>query len=192
MRLPIEGGEARLQAGAVTERAVEIELRGRVYRMTYDPRETGSLAFIGFHTWTSAPGEPISDEDRGRLRDAAWKLLSRECGVRGLLEYVAEGDLRFYVLRESDTPARVLARVHSTGAEILRVERTVLVDGRQETTGGDNRLVVLPATARVVYPGGGARGEAAWREVVGFVAGLRRDDFYLTDFPWRFVEATGP
>ncbi len=192
--VPLEGGagRARLTAVGGTSRRLEIELSGRTFVDDYDPRDTGALAFVGFHAWHSHPDELVSTEDRARITSAIFELLAGACGVTAVLEHVARGDERFYVLRRPIDRARPLARVYGSGAEILLPGRTLHVEGRRETAAGDNRLVVRPATARWVYPSASPPTADAWAEVRGAVKDLGRDDFFLTDFPWRFVEDGGP
>lgn len=188
-RVPLAGGEGRVFSEGATGTRIEIELEGRVHETRFDPRETGTLVFVGFHAWPSHPEEIVGAGDRARIIDALWQILGPPHTARGILEYVAAGSERHYVLRRSDDPRRVLARLVAGAVELVRLEHTVLVPGTEVRSGGQHRFVVQPERARCVEPPDGPQGRAAWDEFRESVSRLEHDDWYLTDFPRHLVEA---
>src|SRR5262245_4619224 len=123
-RVVVEGGEVRLLGSAVTEQIFEIELDGKLYRTTFDPRDTGTLLFVGFDNWTEPPDLTISVPERQAIIRAMSMI--RGCDARYIVENVFDPiyEPSCYVLRHSESGEH-LVNVQSKAIEYLELDRTM-------------------------------------------------------------------
>jgi hypothetical protein len=175
----------------VTEKILEVEIGGATYRTTYDPRETGTVLFVGFATWTEPPDRPITPADREAILDALWAVAPLTGGARAVVEYVH--DAAAYVARRWDRGEDGhMVRVDTTTVEILELQRTAHVpfSPKPGTPPGRNVAVVHAEGAEWVYPDRRAPTPEEGDRIARELCRTQPNDFVMTSFPWTFERST--
>ncbi|MEO9236002.1 MAG: hypothetical protein ABI421_21870, partial [Polyangiaceae bacterium] len=136
---------------AVTEEIFEYESKGRVFRTTYDPRESGLHCFISLYAWAEPNGLLIAPEDYEEILDGLW-LVVRE-GARAILSF--EYTLNCYVARRWTYPDDfLLAQINATLIDVLELGRTMRVPYKEKPGLPPGNSVAIPdaSAGEWLYP----------------------------------------
>lgn len=142
---------SRALAGGGPDRVYEYEEDGRVLRVRWEPRESGTTLELSSSTWSEPAGEPMSEEARERARRAIGKL-ARKDGIRLIVEDV-EGTP---VVRQWDRTSPFVLNVHDDGRlEYMELHHTLRLRFRPDFDANPAHAAVeLPEEPEWTVPAG--------------------------------------
>lgn len=181
-RVRVGPGEARARSGVGPERLYEYEEAGRVLRLSWDPRETGTVLAVALGDWSEPPGTALTDEERERALVGAWKVAKKD-SVRALLELVGG----CYVARHWARTTGFLLDVHDDGRiEYMELGRTLELRYRRDPDHAYRAVVDPPTEPRWTYPAGASIAPPHWERICQRLRAAGSDDMWIgRNLSWR-------
>jgi hypothetical protein len=186
LTLRLGAGVARAVSGeSGISRGLEYEESGRVLRVWWDPRESGTVVPFKTDAWDIPPGAVPTEDERQRAREGIWAI-ARKVGAQAAID--ESPDLPCRVAVGWKRSSGFLVNVHESGRiiEYLETRRTLVV--RYRETASYHAVVTPPHDARWTYPAGVPIGPDAWRVIVERLAKATASDMWIgANLPWRIT-----
>jgi hypothetical protein len=179
------GGEARRLSSAVTEEILEYKSKGRVFRVAFDPRESGRHCFISLYAWEEPEGLLVAPEDHDEILDGLWSI-APEAGARAII--VFERELNCYVARRWSYPeGHLLVTINTTHIEVLELGKTLRVAYKEKAgaPATDPVAIAEAATAEWLYPERKPLTEYDWSAVAPKLRAVTPKNLFMSAYEWK-------